>query len=230
MKLSLIIPAYNEEKNLEVTCHKLRAYLETKPFSFEIIVVEDGSNDATREILKRLENGLIKAIYFKDNQGKGAAVKAGMARASGDLALFMDADNSTDLREIDHFLELIDSGYDLVIGSRALKDSIITIRQPLWKEILGKLGNRIIKLMTGLKFKDTQCGFKIFNRQAKTLFDDLKNTSWAFDVELLLKAQKRGLRVKEQPIIWQNDPDSKFSLKCYLKFLWELVKIKLNNL
>ena len=227
MKLSIIIPAFNEEYCILSTLKDVLFFLEKKDFEYEVIVVNDGSADKTVSIVNQISHPALRLISHTKNKGKGAAVKTGVSNSNGDLILFMDADNSTNISEISKFLPKI-SQNNIIIGSRALKKSQIVVHQPVWKELFGKLGNELIKIITGLKINDTQCGFKLFDAKAVQLFKELNNQGWAFDVELLLRAKKKGLKVLEYPIVWKNDSHSKFSLNCYPKFFFELIKIRLN--
>lgn len=226
MLLSVVIPVYNEESVIKNTLERVSGYLEDKNWLSEIIVVNDGSTDDSLKVVSQLPLENIKIISHAKNLGKGASVKSGMLAARGDFLLFTDADNSTDISEIDKFIDKAMEGYDIVIASRSSRASKIVIHQPRWKEFLGKLGNFYVRLISGLKFKDTQCGFKLFKRECQFLFQEQKNQSWAFDVELLLKAKKHNLKIAEMPITWVNNFDSKFTLKYYFKFFFELIKIR----
>lgn len=226
MLLSVVIPVYNEESVIKNTLERVSGYLEDKNWLSEIIVVNDGSTDDSLKVVSQLPLENIKIISHAKNLGKGASVKSGMLAARGDFLLFTDADNSTDISEIDKFIDKAMEGYDIVIASRSSRASKIVIHQPRWKEFLGKLGNFYVRLISGLKFKDTQCGFKLFKRECQFLFREQKNQSWAFDVELLLKAKKHNLKIAEMPITWVNNFDSKFTLKYYFKFFFELIKIR----
>ncbi|PIT90780.1 MAG: hypothetical protein COU22_00270 [Candidatus Komeilibacteria bacterium CG10_big_fil_rev_8_21_14_0_10_41_13] len=227
MKVSVIIPAYNEEKRLSRTLTEVLGSLKDAPWPYEIIVVDDGSRDKTSEIAR--ETPQVRVIRHQINLGKGRAVKAGVAEAKGELILFMDADHSTPIEELNNFLKAIDH-YDIIIGSRALKDSEVIKRQGLIKELSGKLGNRLIRLVTGLDFQDTQCGFKLFNRSSLIIFNKQTLDRWGFDFELLLIAKKAGFKILEMPVKWQNDSHSKVTFFSYFQTLSDLIKIYFNNL
>jgi len=229
MLLNVVIPVYNEQSVIQSTLKRISGYLQSKGWPAEIIVVNDGSTDDTVKELSKLSLENLKIISHSKNLGKGASVKSGMLAAKGDLLLFTDADNSTDISEIDKFIEKAMAGYDIVIASRTASASKIVVHQPSWKELLGKLGNYFVRLISGLKFKDTQCGFKLFKKDCLFLFKEQRNKHWAFDVEILLKAKKHNLKVAEMPIVWKNNFDSKFTLKYYFKFFFELIKIRLED-
>ncbi|MEA3449810.1 MAG: dolichyl-phosphate beta-glucosyltransferase [Patescibacteria group bacterium] len=233
MHLSVIIPAYNEEKNLKNTILKCLEYLNKQKYLFEIIIVNDGSTDSTLQIAQKLSSkyNVIKIIDLKINQGKGAAVKTGILASLGGYSLFMDADYATSIDNLDKaWVEL--KNCNVVIASRNPKDVIetkIEISQSVWKQSLGKIGNFLTRALTGLSFYDTQCGFKIFTSTvAKKIFTELKTVGWAFDIEALLLAQKYNYKIKAIPVIWKNAPDSRVGFKGYLTTLKELISIKIN--
>ena len=213
MKLSVIIPAYNEEKRIAKTLEEVREYL--KNFDGELIVVDDGSTDGT---------SAFSNISYPKNMGKGYAVKKGVERASGDLILFMDADNATPIREVEKLLKF-DS--DIVIGSRYLHDSKIEKKQPLSRIMIGRLGNWVIRLLVLDGIKDTQCGFKLFKKNvAKELFSELQTHRFGFDIEILGRAQKKGLTITEVPITWLHNDNSRVRpIRDAFKTLADLIKI-----
>jgi len=231
--LSVIVPVYNEEKLISSTLVDIDGYLKTQAYEYEIIAVNDGSSDGTEKVLNVLEIEMknIKIISNSANRGKGYSVRKGMLSASGEYRLFTDADNSTDIREVKKFLEILDSGIDVAIGDRTLANSVISIRQPAYKKILGNIGNIFIRLLTIPDIKDTQCGFKCFSRRfVENVFPDLKIDRWAFDVEILALALKRGYKIKTIPIVWKNRSESRVKIVDYLFTLADIAKIKINLL
>ncbi|MBI4679862.1 MAG: glycosyltransferase family 2 protein [Nitrospirae bacterium] len=228
--LSIIIPAYNEEKRIPNTLLKLLNYLSTKSYQWEIILVDDGSTDRTSEIAREvIKNNSLRVIKNHLNQGKGYSVKRGILSSTGNVLLFSDADLSTPIEELDKMLLWIDKGYDIVIGSRALPESIIQVRQPSYRQLMGKIFNLLVKSLVLKGVNDTQCGFKCFTKEsALQVFTLQRLTGFAFDVEILYIAQKCGLKIKEQPVRWINSPESKVRLlKGPLSMILELLKIRL---
>ena len=232
--LSVVIPAYNEEKRIFITLNKIVKYFDAKSYSYEIIVVNDGSNDNTIEVVNKFIDQCkgIKLLQNGTNKGKGYSIKKGILHATGEFVLFSDADLSTPIEETDKLFAWFDKGYDLVIGSRALKESDIQVHQPWFREIMGKVFNVFVRLITIKGIKDTQCGFKCFK---KTVIPDVfgKQTidRFGFDVELLWIANKQGYNIKEIPIQWFNEPNSKVSpLSDSLQMFFDLVKIRINDM
>jgi dolichyl-phosphate beta-glucosyltransferase len=226
--LSIIIPAYNEAERLPLTLIDVDKHLSEQEYSYEIIVINDGSTDNTTEIVERfiplVKN--LKILDNKENQGKGGAVKQGMLITKGNWRLFMDADNSTSISEFNKMLPYLKEGFDIVIGSRAVKGATLNPPQPFYRQLAGKLGNLFIQLLTLRGIKDSQCGFKCFSEEsAERIFAINKIKDWAFDVEVLALAKSMGYRVKEMPVNWTNSPQSHVRFSSYFKTLWEVVKI-----
>jgi len=229
--LSVIVPAFNEEDRIESTLHSINSYLSAQHYTYEIIVVNDGSKDKTVEITSRLLTGIphLRLIDNKENRGKGWAVKCGMISAKGEIRLFMDADNSTTIDQIENMFPHIENGFDVVIGSRRVKDAVITVHQSIFRERIGQIFNLIVRIINGLKIKDTQAGFKMFSSSAaEKIFPMQTIWQWAFDVELLMIAQKLGFKIKEVPITWRNNPLSHVRLKGMIMMLFDLTKTRLN--
>lgn len=227
--LSVIIPAYNEAKRLPLTLVDIDKHLSQQEFSYEVIVVSDGSTDATTEITKRfqplVEN--LKLIEIKENGGKGAAVRQGMLAAKGNWRLFMDADNSTSIIEFNKMVPHIEDGFEIIIGSRAVKGAKMNPPQSLIKRFAGRFGNYFIRLILLKGIKDTQCGFKCFSEEAsKKVFPLLQINRWAFDIESLALARSIGYQIKEMPVHWVNDPRTHVSFGAYFKTLLEAIKIR----
>jgi dolichyl-phosphate beta-glucosyltransferase len=230
MKISVIIPAYNEENRIIPTIHNVVEYLDIlAKDNYEIIVVLDGSKDKTLEVMTKLSKkyNRIKIIDNKINRGKGAVVKQGILESKGEYVLFMDADNSTHIDELDKILPVIQQGTDIVVGSRDIKGSKVEIRQARYKEILGDLGNWWIQILLVGGIQDTQCGFKVFSGDiARHIFSKLSMRDWSFDIELLALARYFGYKIKEMPVVWYNDDNSHVTLKDYIKVLIDTFIIK----
>ncbi|MGE5479019.1 MAG: dolichyl-phosphate beta-glucosyltransferase [Chloroflexota bacterium] len=207
--LSIVIPAYNEEKRLGKTLAKVTEFASAQSYSTEIIVVDDGSSDGTLSVAAEYGDS-VRALPLGRNCGKGAAVRAGMLAAVGEVRLFSDADLSTPIFEARKMLECIAAGSDICIGSRALQSEMIKVRQPFYREFMGKTFNKIVQMLVIKGIKDTQCGFKMMTaRAAEEVFSRAKIDGFGFDVEALFLAQKLGFKVKELPVEWYNDDASK---------------------
>jgi len=235
MHLSLIIPAYNEEKRLPKTLTEVDSYLRTRDYDYEILVVNDGSGDKTVEIAKNLIPGIknLMVTGYNRNQGKGYAVRFGMMEAKGDFRLFSDADNSTSVDQVEKMWPEIEKGADIVIGSRDIKGAVLDPPQPWIRQMLLGEGFKLFrKLVLGLwKIEDTQCGFKCFSKEAaENIFPKCRISRFAFDPEILIIAEKMGYEIKEIPVYWKNDLESKVKFKSILKIALDLFVIKLNSL
>jgi dolichyl-phosphate beta-glucosyltransferase len=229
--LSVIIPAYNEQKRLPNTLKSVTAYLSKQSYPWEVVVVDDGSQDKTADLVRAasITTPQVRLLQYGTNRGKGYAVRYGMTHTTGDYRLFMDADNSTTIDHFETFLPVFKKGYDVVIGSRDIEGAEIPVRQAKWKELLGDLGNVWIRLWAVPGIKDTQAGFKVFTgKAAEDIFPYLTIDRWGFDVEALAVARLRRYNISEQPIRWENDPDSKVSTKAYLDVLQEVVQVRIN--
>lgn len=228
--LSVIIPAFNEvERRLEATLCEISEYLQKQPYQSEIIVVNDGSTDDTVRTVKRIMEKIpnLRLVTGMKNQGKGWAVQKGMYEARGERRLFMDADNATSIDHVEKVFPWMNEGYEVVIGSRSVKGTVITERQPLYKEWLGKLGNVITRICVLEEIRDTQCGFKCMTKNAaQAIFARTKIHRAGFDIEMLVLAKKLGYNIKEVPIRWHDDARTRFRWYDYLKTLWEVIKIR----
>ncbi|MBN2112190.1 glycosyltransferase family 2 protein [Candidatus Woesearchaeota archaeon] len=231
LSLSVVIPAYNEEKRIGKTLRRITSYLDKRKDDYEIIVVDDCSKDNTVKVARFLKNKRLKVLKNKCNLGKGGAVKNGMLAAKKKYVLFSDADLSTPIEEIEKFEKLKDK-YDILIGSRALKESDIKIKQPFYRVLMGKTFNLIVNLLVIWGVKDTQCGFKWFRKDAvKKIFPKQTFNGFSFDVELLFIAKKYGYSIKEVPVTWLNSPDSKVSaVRDSIRMFMDLIKIRINDL
>jgi len=227
--LSIIIPAYNEEKRIPETLNRIIRYLKEKNIGNEIIVVVDKSKDKTLEVIqmysKKFKN--IRYIYNPKKQGKGHAVKKGILSSKGNLVLFTDADTSTPITELDRFLPMINET-DIVIGSRAHKHSNIK-KKLMSRVILGNLGNVLLRLFLIKKIRDTQCGFKLFKGNvARELFSLSRINGFGFDFEIVFLAQKKRYKIIESPVNWSHCDDSLVTWQSHFKTLSELFEIKIN--
>lgn len=228
--LSVIIPAYNEAERIPTTLIDMDKKLRNKEWSYEILVVNDGSKDATADVVGKMSKTIkgLKLVDNIDNKGKGGVVRQGMLLAQGDYRLFMDADNSTSIDQFDRMISEFHAGADVVIGSRAHKDSKLEPSQPLYRQIPGKMGNLIIQALVLPGLWDTQCGFKAFTREsAEKVFSMSRITGWGFDVEILSLAKACGYKIKETPVHWVNDLGSHVGLSAYLQVLVETVTIRI---
>ncbi len=229
--LSIIIPAYNEAERIPKTLLDMDKYLSQVEFSYEIIVINDGSKDKTAEIVANLQKVVrnLNLIDNKKNKGKGGAVAQGMLAAKGNIRLFTVAVNSTSIDNIEKFFPYFKQGYDIVIGSRSVKDSELVVKQPFYRQILGQMGNLVIRILLVPKIKDTQCGFKAFTEEAVLkIFPQLTISGWGFDIEILTLARLMSCKIKEVGVRWINDPNSKVKASSYFQVLSEVIKIKLN--
>jgi dolichyl-phosphate beta-glucosyltransferase len=226
MQLSVVIPVFNEEKKIVDTVSQTSSWLEKKFKNFEIIIVDDASTDNTLEIIRKIPK--VKVLRNLTNHGKGYTVAKGMKAARGEMVLFMDADNSTNIKELDKLLPfLVD--YPIVIASRALAQSQINRRQNIFKVSLGRLGNLLIRSILILPIRDTQCGFKLFRRSTLGLFDKLTINRWAFDFELLFIARLHNFKIKEVAINWTNDPNSSVTFAAYIQTMYQVFKVRINH-
>lgn len=214
--LSIVIPAYNEEKRLPATIRKLQCYLAHADWEFsEIVVVDDGSRDATARSVQSMEPAptRIRVLRNPGNRGKGYAVRNGVQKAKGEWTLVTDADLSTPIEELEKLWTAArDSGAQVVIGSRALDRSLVGVHQPLLRESAGRLFNLAVRVVTGLPFHDTQCGFKLLEtRAAKEIFRRQQIERFGFDVEALVIARQLGYSVLEVPVQWNDVAGTKVS-------------------
>jgi dolichyl-phosphate beta-glucosyltransferase len=232
--LSVIVPAFNEEEHISHTLIEIAAYLKAKDFGSELIVIDDGSIDNTAQLASSALQNMadFKLIRYKDNRGKGYAVKKGMFEARGKYALFMDADNSTSITEFDKFLPYLSEGYDIVIASRRLKDSKVEEAQPFLRAKMGQFYIFLSRIILGLRLSDFNCGFKVYNtRSTSRLFELQSMDDWSFDVELLFLATKFNLKIKEIPVRWVHKSGSKVRpfRDAAMSFI-SILKIKINDI
>lgn len=236
--LSIVVPAFNEELRIGASLADIMRFAREHEVGAEILVVDDGSTDRTAEVVSTFhpeagEVGIpLRLIRHEVNRGKGAAVRTGFQNAAGDIVLFTDADLSTPIHEATRVISPIASGEcDVVVGSRALDPSVITVQQSRLRRTMGRVFNWVARISTGLRIYDTQCGFKAFRRDVSApVFALQRLDGFAFDVELLYLAARTGLRIREVPVAWGHFEDSKVSLVPHGGgMLRDLARIRLND-
>jgi dolichyl-phosphate beta-glucosyltransferase len=214
MQLSVVVPAYNERVRIAQSIEKIIAYLQAHHSNGELVVVDDGSSDDTLAIVKELALRFpqLRVAELPQNAGKGAAVRHGVMLSQGTHVLISDADLSTPIEETAKLIRAMEHGYPIVIGSRALPESDIQIRQPWYRERMGRIFNGIVQTFILRGIHDTQCGFKLLDLQvAKQLFAEQRENGFTFDVEVLLLAKKFGYSVYECPVVWKHAELSRVS-------------------
>lgn len=231
MLLSIVIPAYNEQKIIKNTLKKVIKYLSDKNYFWEIIVSDDGSRDRTVEIVKDFRNKHIKIVSLKHNCGKGAALRNGILHSKGDYVIFMDADLSVPLKNIDIFLKKLEQGNQVVIASRRIKGAKIEIHQPWHRENMGRVFTFITKRITGVNVSDFTCGFKGFSKTAAhMIFKHSVIDRWAYDAEIVFLANKYNYKINEIPIRWRNRQDTRVRLKqVVFESFRDLLRIRIND-
>lgn len=215
MEYSIVVPAFNEQRRLRPTLEEMISYGRARPWDFEIIVVDDGSTDATAQLVRQMMSTTaeLRIISLPANQGKGYAVRAGVLNSRGQFILFADADGSTPIREIERFERYLRDGTDVVIGSRALRDRDARVDAKLYRRLIGRIFHALVRALAVKGFKDTQCGFKIMRaRAAYDLFSRMRMSGFSFDVELLSVAVKLGYVVREVAVNWTHMPGSQVNL------------------
>ena len=234
MKYSFIIPAYNESERLRVSLPKVLDYIHQRRLQAEVIVVNDGSTDNTAEVVRQFaaQNPEIHLLENPGNRGKGYSVRNGIMHGTGDVLLFTDADLSSPIYEADKLFNAIAEGADIAIGSRWLQAELQTERQPLHRQVYGRLFNFGLRIVLGLTYRDTQCGFKAFTRKAaQTVFSRQRVERWGFDPELLFLANKLGLRTVEVAVEWAHDHASRINpLRDGLNMGVEILAVRWNDI
>ena len=232
-ELSVVIPAYNEAERIGPTLDSISAHLGTVNPRYEIIVVSDGSTDATDEIIREYSgrDERIRLVAYQPNRGKGHAVRRGMLEAHASHVLLTDADLATQIQDLHKLQEVAAQGYDVIVGSRALKDSIIIGWRPWYRVLSGKVFNMIIRLLAVPAIRDTQCGFKYFkDGSAAKIFAVARLDGFGYDVEVLYLAKKYGYRIAETGVHWNNSPATKVSvLKHTVPMIIEVIQVRLND-
>lgn len=239
--LSIIVPAYNEEDRLPATLVRMEEYLNQRDFSHELIIVDDGSRDTTRQVVRDFAatRPWVRLVQYDDdkdrpvNRGKGYAVRQGVLASQGRDVLFSDADLSTPMEEMEKLLPLISSGEcDIAIASRALPDSDLAVHQPWYREMMGRTFNRIVQRIIGTTIVDTQCGFKAFRGEtARRLFSLALIDGFGFDTEIIFLARKFRYPVREIGVVWRHQDDSRVNpLLAPLAMLREVLEVRLNDI
>lgn len=231
--LSVVIPAYREGERIGRNLLEIDKYLKGKSYTYEIVVVEDGSPDNTAEIARNyaLQIPHLRVIDNAENRGKGSVVRQGLLEAKGQYRVFLDADGSTSITHLDTFLPKFDEGYDVVIGSRDIPGAFIQVHQQRWKEIFGDMGNWAIRIVLGLwRYPDTQCGFKMLTAEAaEAVASRMVVDRFGFDYELIALAEALGFKVTQLPVRWMNEEGSTVKLtgpNGYIQVLIDLFKTK----
>jgi glycosyltransferase involved in cell wall biosynthesis len=231
---SIVIPAYNESARIPATLQSVVDCIRQRGWSAEVVVVNDGSSDSTAEVVRAFAaaNPEVRLLENPGNRGKGYSVRSGMLQAHGEVVLFSDADLSAPIEEADGLFAAIAAGADIAIGSRWLETKRQTIRQPFYRQFFGRCFNGVTRFVMGLKFADTQCGFKAFTRAAaQTVFQLQTIERWGFDPEILFIALKRGYRIQEVAVSWAHDERTRMSyLKDGIKMLEEIAIVRWNAL
>ena len=234
MYYSFIIPAYNESERLATSLPKVFAYIRERQMQAEVIVVNDGSSDDTAKIARSFASRYPQTRLLENpgNRGKGYSVRNGMLHANGDILLFTDADLSSPIYEATKLFAAIDRGAEVAIGSRWLQAALQTERQPWYRQLYGRLFNLALRMVLGLKYRDTQCGFKAFTRAAaQSVFSRQRVERWGFDPELLFLANKFKLHIVEVPVEWAHDHRSKINpIRDGLKMGVEMLAVRWNDL
>lgn len=213
--LSIVLPIYNEEKRILPTLQKTTQFVRSKNISCEYVIVDDGSRDHSLPIIQDFfgPHPTLKILRGFPNRGKGWAVREGMLSAQGEYVLFMDADLSVPIETLESFIQKMEEGWDIIIGSRRTKNSKILKHQSFIREELGKQFTRLSNAILGTQVSDFTCGFKLFKREsAQILFKEQRLFNWSFDAEILFLAKKHGLKIAEYPVQWSNSVDTKVNL------------------
>ena len=231
MYLSIVIPAYNEEKSIQGALDGIFRFMGTKGYDYETILVDDGSVDRTVFRARQSElakAGLLRIIRNGTNRGKGYSVRKGILSSQGEYVLFTDADMSTPIEEIDKLFGALDKGYDIAVGSRGVKGADIRFRQPWHRQSMGRMFNLLVKLLVMGGINDTQCGFKLFKGAiAREIAPLLRIEGFCFDVEMLYLARRKGCPIKETGVVWRHSPGSKVRLiGSSSRMFFDLMKIR----
>jgi len=214
LKITIIIPAYNEENRIPRCLKRVLEYCNEREWDYEVLVAEDGSTDNTVKIVRDFasNDNRIKLLSFTERLGKGGAIKNAMLQATKDYVCFMDVDLSADVSELERLIPYVND-YDIIIGSRKLRGNLPPIETPAHRKILSSFYSWFFRFLFKMSIHDPQCGFKLFKTNiVSKLFKEIHTTGFAFDSEVLVKANWLGLKIKEVPIIWKHDPDSKINV------------------
>lgn len=214
--LSVVVSAYREGEMIGRTLLELDKYLSRQNFDYEVLVVTDGSPDNTAEVARNYASHItnLRVIENKENHGKGFVVRQGLLEAKGKYRVFLDADGSTSITHLEKFLPEFENGFDMVVGSRNIEGSFVQVHQPKYREVIGNMGNWLIKIVLGLwKYSDTQCGFKMLSaRASEEIASRMVVDRFGFDFEMIVLAKKMGFKVKQMPVRWLNEEGSTVKL------------------
>jgi glycosyltransferase involved in cell wall biosynthesis len=231
---SFIIPAYNETSRIRPTLDELLRYTQERNWDVEILVVDDGSRDDTAQIVREYGKAHPQILLVENpgNRGKGFSVRNGMLHARGDICLFTDADLSSPISEAPKLFDAIAAGADIAIGSRWLRSDLQTERQPLYRQAFGRIFNVVLRVVLGLNFADTQCGFKAFRREAaQRIFPLQKIERWGFDPEILFLARRMNFTVKEVPVVWAHNEGTRLHpFRDGFRMFLEVLRIRWNSI
>jgi dolichyl-phosphate beta-glucosyltransferase len=232
--LSVIIPSYKEGERIGRNLLEIDKHLKSKNFTYEILIIVDGSPDNTAEISRNyaLQIPCVRVIENPENHGKGYVVRQGLLEATGKYRLFLDADGSTSITHLDAFLTQFEEGFDVVIGSRDIEGAFIQVHQPRHREIMGDMGNWLIRIVLRLwSYPDTQCGFKMLSAEAaEEVASRMKVDRFGFDFELIILAHKLGFKIKQMPVRWMNEEGSTVGLtgkNGFIQVIIDLFKTRL---
>jgi glycosyltransferase involved in cell wall biosynthesis len=227
---SIVVPAYNESGRLRPTLDALLRFIQEENWDAEILVVNDGSKDDTAQVVREYGKLHPQVLLLENpgNRGKGYSVRNGMLHARGDICLFSDADLSSPIEEARKLLAALTQGADVAIGSRWLKSELQTERQPLYRQAFGRIYNLVLRIFLGMRFVDTQCGFKAFTRNAvQRIFPLQRIERWGFDPEILFLAQRAGLRVVEVPVVWAHSEGTRLNpVRDGIRMFGEVLRIR----
>lgn len=231
IELSVIVPAYNEEGRLAPGLRQALEYLARRGEPYELLVVDDGSRDATSQVAEAFSPQGVRVVRHERNRGKGAAVRTGLLASRGRKVLISDADFSTPIEEIEKLERSLQDGTPLVIGSRGLADSQIRQRQPFYREMMGRTFNRLIRMFGVRGIRDTQCGFKLARgEEGRRIASELKIEGFAWDVEMIWLARRRGYKIAEVGVIWVNSPDSRVDpIRSSFSMLRDVITMRLRH-
>lgn len=234
VKLSVVVPCYNEEKRFQSGFNHYYSYLAKQSYLWELIFVNDGSRDKTLDLVKRdaLQDKRIKIVSYSQNRGKGYAIVQGIKKARGRYILFADLDHSVSIGTIESFFEYFKKNFSVVIGSRRVSGAKIVIRQHPLREWLGRGFTFLVNILIYPGVKDATCGFKAFeNKIAQKIFNKIRVYDWAFDAEILFLCKKYGIKLAQAPVTWSDVKGTKVALKRdIIRSFLGLLKIHLNNL
>lgn len=227
--LTVLVPCYNEDTIIRNNSQEIINFLSKKKYTWELIIVDDGSSDNSLREIQSIKNPGLKLVSYKVNRGKGGALKEGVRNASGDYIIFMDADLSVPVEALDEFLAKLEQGADVVIGTRKIRSAKVLVHQSWLRENLGKGFTLLTKIFTGVDVSDFTCGFKGFSEEAgRKIFSHSLLSRWAYDAEILYLARKYGYKIVEIPVVWTNRKDTRVKLlNAVVTSLADLVKMKI---